>query len=52
LFYKKVQEELSNSQEQPTQESTGKLNEYNEKVNELWEKLMSLEVQVVDQLEA
>ena len=28
-----------------------KLNEYNDEVNKLWDKLMSLEVQVVDQLE-
>ena len=50
IEYKKtVQEELGASADQSQQES--KLNEYNEKVNELWEKLMALEVQVVDQLE-
>lgn len=27
------------------------MNEYNDEVNKLWDKLMSLEVQVVDQLE-
>lgn len=45
----KVIEELSNLQEQSAQES--KLNEYTEEVNKLWEKLMYLEVVVVDQIE-
>lgn len=50
MEYKKiVQDELSNNQDQGFQEA--KINEYNERVTELWEKLMALEVQVVDQIE-
>jgi hypothetical protein len=40
---------LNNSSDQSIQEA--KLNEYNDEVTKLWEKLMSLEVLVVDQLE-
>jgi hypothetical protein len=46
---KKIIDELQNSAEEAVQE--GKLNEYSDEVNKLWEKLMSLEVQIVDQLE-
>ena len=47
----KITDELNllNSAEQSVQES--KLNEYTEEVTKLWDKLMSLEVLVVDQLE-
>ncbi|CAF0830778.1 unnamed protein product [Brachionus calyciflorus] len=48
-FKKNITEELNNSTDQVIQEA--KLNEYNDEVNKLWDKLMSLEVQVVDQLE-
>ena len=47
--FKQIIEELTNTQEQSIQES--KLNEYGEEVNKLWEKLMYLEVAVVDQIE-
>lgn len=46
---KLIIDELNESQEQSIQEA--KLSEYNEEVTKLWEKLMSLEVLVVDQLE-
>ena len=45
----KIIDELNNNSEQGNQEA--KLSEYNEEVTKLWEKLMSLEVLVVDQLE-
>lgn len=49
LFFQ-ITEELNNSAlDQAMQEA--KLSEYNDEVNKLWDKLMSLEVQVVDQLE-
>lgn len=40
---------MNNITDQVVQEA--KFNEYNDEVNKLWDKLMSLEVQVVDQLE-
>lgn len=46
---KRITDELSASSEQGMQEV--KLNEYNDEVNKLWEKLMMFEVQIVDQLE-
>ncbi|RNA42467.1 leucine-rich repeat-containing 48 isoform X1 [Brachionus plicatilis] len=48
-YKKNITEELNNITDQVVQEA--KLNEYNDEVNKLWDKLMSLEVQVVDQLE-
>ncbi len=49
LNFKQIIEEIAITQEQSVQES--KLNEYGEEVNKLWEKLMYLEVVVVDQIE-
>lgn len=53
FFYRyfsiQVTDELKNTSDQVAQEA--KLNEYNSEVTKLWEKLMSLEVQVADQLE-
>ena len=48
-FYIKVTDELKITIDQIAQEA--KLNDYNSEVTKLWEKLMSLEVQVADQLE-
>ena len=48
-FSFKITDELNSSTEQVIQEA--KLNEYNDEVNKLWDKLMSLEVLVVDQIE-
>ena len=47
---KKITDELNLMNEQSTNQEA-KLNEYNEEVTKLWDKLMSLEVLVVDQLE-
>jgi len=47
---KKITDELNLMTEQSTNQEA-KLNEYNEEVTKLWDKLMSLEVLVVDQLE-
>lgn len=45
----KINEELNNTTDKQIQEA--KLNEFSSEVTKLWEKLMSLEVQVIDQLE-
>ena len=53
FFVYKITDELNSlsnaAAEQSVQEA--KLNEYTDEVNKLWDKLMSLEVLVVDQLE-
>jgi hypothetical protein len=49
LILFQITEELTGTTDQALQEI--KLNEYNDEVNKLWEKLMANEVQIVDQLE-
>ena len=47
----KFTDDLNASADEPESNQEAKLNDYSDEVNKLWEKLMYLEVVIVDQIE-